>query len=151
MEFNPQLCGHGVTATIGKGKPVILLRADMDALPITELSGEEFTCTSGNMHACGHDIHTAMLLTAARMLKEDEDHLHGTVKLSIEAGTNTGDKLRLRGKGVEDVHSYRKGDMYVVVKVVVPSKLTRDQKKLFEQLSKTDLETKEFDKIKKYL
>ena len=85
MEFNPQLCGHGVTATIGKGKPVILLRADMDALPITELSGEEFTCTSGNMHACGHDIHTAMLLTAARMLKEDEDHLHGTVKLMFQS------------------------------------------------------------------
>ena len=85
MEFNPQLCGHGVTATIGKGKPVILLRADMDALPITELSGEEFTCTSGNMHACGHDIHTAMLLTAARMLKEDEDHLQGTVKLMFQS------------------------------------------------------------------
>lgn len=84
MEFTPQLCGHGVTATIGKGKPVILLRADMDALPITELSGEEFTCTSGNMHACGHDIHTAMLLTAARMLKEDEDHLQGTVKLMFQ-------------------------------------------------------------------
>ena len=83
--IQPQLCGHGVTATIGKGKPVILLRADMDALPITELSGEEFTCTSGNMHACGHDIHTAMLLTAARMLKEDEDHLHGTVKLMFQS------------------------------------------------------------------
>lgn len=83
--IQPQLCGHGVTATIGKGKPVILLRADMDALPITELSGEEFTCTSGNMHACGHDIHTAMLLTARRMLKEDEDHLHGTVKLMFQS------------------------------------------------------------------
>lgn len=49
-----------VTATIGKGKPVILLKADMDALPITELSGEEFASTSGNMHTCGQDIHTAM-------------------------------------------------------------------------------------------
>lgn len=56
----------------------------MDALPITELSGEEFACASGNMHACGHDIHTAMLLTAARMLKEDEDHLQGTVKLMFQ-------------------------------------------------------------------
>lgn len=56
----------------------------MDALPITELSGEEFACTSGNMHACGHAIHTAMLLTAARMLKEDEDHLQGTVKLMFQ-------------------------------------------------------------------
>ena len=53
----------------------------MDSLLINELSGEEFACASGNMHACGHDIHTAMLLTAARMLKEDENHLHGIVKL----------------------------------------------------------------------
>ena len=52
----------------------------MDSLLINELSGEEFACASGNMHACGHDIHTAMLLTAARMLKEDENHLHGTEK-----------------------------------------------------------------------
>ena len=57
----------------------------MDALLINELSGEEFTCASGNMHACGHDIHTAMLLTAARILKEDEDHLQGTVKLMFQS------------------------------------------------------------------
>lgn len=57
----------------------------MDSLLINELSGEEFACASGNMHACGHDIHTAMLLTAARMLKEDEDHLHGTVKLMFQS------------------------------------------------------------------
>ena len=56
----------------------------MDSLLINELSGEEFACASGNMHACGHDIHTAMLLTAARMLKEDEDHLQGTVKLMFQ-------------------------------------------------------------------
>lgn len=56
----------------------------MDALLINELSGEEFACASGNMHACGHDIHTAMLLTAARILKEDEDHLQGTVKLMFQ-------------------------------------------------------------------
>ena len=56
----------------------------MDSLLINELSGEEFACASVNMHACGHDIHTAMLLTAARMLKEDEDHLQGTVKLMFQ-------------------------------------------------------------------
>lgn len=102
----------------------------------------------------GIDIYLELPITITEAVlgcKKEVPTIHGTVKLSIEAGTNTGDKLRLRGKGVEDVHSYRKGDMYVVVKVVVPSKLTRDQKKLFEQLSKTDLETKEFDKIKKYL
>ena len=59
--------------------------------------------------------------------------------------------MRLKGKGIEDVHSYRKGDMYVVLNVVVPDKLSRDQKKLFEQLAKTDLETKEFNKFNKYM
>ena len=61
----------------------------MDSLLINELSGEEFACASGNMHACGHDIHTAMLLTAARMLKEDEDHLQGTVKLMFQPAEET--------------------------------------------------------------
>src|ERR1700716_1548797 len=58
------------------------LRADMDALPITEDSGEE--CTSqvpGKMHACGHDMHTAMLLGAARTLHESRDSLHGVAVL----------------------------------------------------------------------
>jgi len=71
--------------------------------------------------------------------------------MTIEAGANTGDKLRLKGKGVEDVHSYRKGDMYVIIKVVIPDKISKEQKKLFESLNKTDLKTKEFDKIEKYI
>jgi len=71
--------------------------------------------------------------------------------MTIESGANTGDKLRLKGKGVEDVHSYRKGDMYVIIKVVIPDKISKEQKKLFESLDKTDLTTKEFKKIEKYL
>ena len=71
--------------------------------------------------------------------------------MTIEPGSNTGDKLRLKGKGIEDVHSYRKGDMYVVLNVIVPEKLSRDQKKLFEDLSKTDLETKDFKKFNDYM
>ena len=77
--------------------------------------------------------------------------ISGKVELKIEPGTNTGDKLRLKGKGVEDVHGYRKGDMYIIVNVVIPKKINSAQKKLFEQLSKTDLETSEFNKIKEYL
>ena len=62
------------------------------------------------------------------------------------------DKYRLKGKGVEHVRSSRKGDMYVIIKVITPKKLSRDQKKLFEQLKKTDLESgNEFKKIKEYL
>ena len=56
----PTDCGHGVTATLGKGSPVLLLRADMDGLPIREDSGESFSCTTGAIHACGHDFHAAM-------------------------------------------------------------------------------------------
>src|ERR1700716_3404569 len=61
------------------------LRADMDALPITEDSGEE--CASeipGKMHACGHDSHTAMLLGAARVLHESRDTFHGTAVLLFQ-------------------------------------------------------------------
>lgn len=78
-------CGHGVTATIGGGGKCILLRADMDALPMPEESGESFACPTGKeAHACGHDFHAAMLLAAAKMLKENEKSLKGTVKLMFQ-------------------------------------------------------------------
>lgn len=102
----------------------------------------------------GCDVYLELPITvadAALGCKKEVPTIHGTVKLTIEPGSKTGDQLRLKGKGIEDLHSYRKGDMYVILKVVIPEKLSRDQKKLFEQLSKTDLETKEFDKIRKYL
>lgn len=80
-------CGKcGITATIGdsgKGK-VFLLRADMDALPIKEETDLEFSCKEGNMHACGHDMHTSMLLGAAHILKEHENELNGAVKLMFQ-------------------------------------------------------------------
>ena len=83
-------CGHGVTATIGNGENCILLRADMDALPMTEESGLSFACPTGKAaHTCGHDFHAAMLLTAARMLKEQESQLKGTVKLMFQPAEET--------------------------------------------------------------
>lgn len=87
--IEPKHCGHGVAATIGNGKPVILLRADMDALPMEEKSGENFSCKNGSMHACGHDLHASMLLTAAKMLKENEENLKGTVKLMFQPAEET--------------------------------------------------------------
>lgn len=85
MGLSPVRCGRaGLTATIGSGEKCILLRADMDALPIPEESGEEFASTNGAMHACGHDLHTAMLLGAAKLLKEREHDLKGTVKLMFQ-------------------------------------------------------------------
>ncbi len=87
--ITPTECGYGITATVGTGKPVILLRADMDALPMAEESGEEFSCKIGNMHACGHDLHASMLLTAAKMLKECESELKGTVKFMFQPAEET--------------------------------------------------------------
>ncbi len=87
--LNPERCGEGVTALIGQGEPVLLLRADMDALPLTEESGESFSCKTGKMHACGHDFHAAMLLSAAKMLKENEFHLCGRVKFMFQPAEET--------------------------------------------------------------
>lgn len=88
MGYEPKDCGpSGVTATVGTGTPVILLRADMDALPMEEASGLEFASKKHNIaHTCGHDCHTAMLLGAAQILKEHEKDLKGTVKLMFQPG-----------------------------------------------------------------
>jgi len=83
--ISPVDCGKsGITATIGSGSPVILLRADMDALPMVENTGLEFSSTTSACHSCGHDTHTSMLLMAARLLKEEEQNLKGTVKLMFQ-------------------------------------------------------------------
>ncbi len=74
----------GVCGIIGKGDKCVLLRADMDALPMTETTGLEYASTTGNTHSCGHDCHTAMLLGAAKILKENEDNLKGAVKLMFQ-------------------------------------------------------------------
>jgi len=81
----------GVAVLIGGKKPgkVVLLRADMDALLGQELSGLEFQATNGHMHACGHDLHTAMLLGAAKVLKSMEDRIQGTIKLMFQPGEET--------------------------------------------------------------
>ena len=83
-------CGHGVSATVGKPGKCLLLRADMDALPMAEESGLDFACPTGTeAHTCGHDFHVAMLLTAAKMLKENEDALEGTVKFMFQPAEET--------------------------------------------------------------
>ena len=83
-------CGHGVTATLGKPGKCLLLRADMDALPMAEESGLDFACPTGTeAHCCGHDFHVAMLLTAAKMLKENEAELEGTVKFMFQPAEET--------------------------------------------------------------
>ena len=88
MGYAPQDCGRaGVLALAGGKRPgkTILLRGDMDALPIFEESGEVFASeVPGKMHGCGHDMHTAMMLGAAKLLKEHEEEIEGTVKLEFQ-------------------------------------------------------------------
>ncbi|MDD6188361.1 MAG: amidohydrolase, partial [Clostridiales bacterium] len=87
MGIQPVDCGKaGVTALVGGKKQgkVFLLRADMDALPVREEADVPFASQNGKMHACGHDLHTAMLLGAARLLKVHEDEIEGTVKLMFQ-------------------------------------------------------------------
>ncbi len=80
----------GLAATIGQGSPCILLRADMDALPMAETADLPFAAKNGFGHMCGHDSHTAMLLGAARILKAREGELRGTVKLMFQTGEECG-------------------------------------------------------------
>ena len=78
--------------------------------------------------------------------------LEGNIKLNIPAGSNSGDKQRIKGKGIDNKSSRHKGNMYIILKVITPKKLTREQKKLIEKLSNTDLydnEIKNFDKFTK--
>ena len=92
IEHRP-IARTGVLAWIeGRGKAdpkrrAVVLRADIDALPITEQNDIGWrSCTPGVMHACGHDMHAAMLLGAAKLLREYQGELNGTVKLVFSAG-----------------------------------------------------------------
>lgn len=76
-----------VIAHIGSGDRCIALRADIDALPITEETGLPFKSRkSGVMHACGHDMHTSMLLAAAKIIKKNESLLTGKIKFIFQPG-----------------------------------------------------------------
>jgi hippurate hydrolase len=72
----------------------VLLRADMDALPVVEETGLEFAATNGAMHACGHDLHTSMLVGAARLLSAHRDELGGDVILMFQPGEEGYDGAR---------------------------------------------------------
>ena len=96
-EIKTGVAHHGVVALIHGGKPgpTVALRADMDALPIEEKTGLEYASQNeGVMHACGHDVHTAVLLGTAQVLMKIRDQLPGTVKLIFqpaEEGTPLGE------------------------------------------------------------
>ena len=104
----------------------------------------------------GNDIYLELPVTFSQVALGCEIEvatIHGKVKMKIPAGTQTGTKFKLAGKGIQNQTSGRSGSQYVIIKVVTPTKLDANQKELFTKLSNTD-ETKGstfFEKIKKFL
>lgn len=90
MGYTPEDCGPGgLVVTAGEGERTFLLRADMDGLPGVETADVPFRAEPGTAHLCGHDVHAAQLLGAAKILKELEEQLPGRVKLMFQPAEET--------------------------------------------------------------
>jgi amidohydrolase len=104
LEVTTGIAETGVVALLEGSQPgpVVLMRFDMDALPIQEDTGAEYaSMTPGVMHACGHDGHVAVGLTVARMLHELRERLHGTVKFVFQpAEEGMGGAERMLAEGI---------------------------------------------------
>lgn len=102
----------------------------------------------------GQDIYISLPLTiteAALGCKKDVPTLDGSVLLSIPSGSQSGEKHRIKGKGLPSPSRRGVGDLYVILNVVIPKKLDRKQKKILEDLNKTNLKTSEFNTYEKYI
>lgn len=103
----------------------------------------------------GNDIYAVVPLTITEAVlgcKKTVPTIYGNVELSIPEGTKNNSRLRLKGKGIDSDINNKKGDMYVIVNIIIPSKLSRKQKELFKELAETDLDSdSEFTKYNKMI
>lgn len=101
----------------------------------------------------GDDIYLEVPITITEAIlgcKKTIPTLYGNVKLTIPAGVDSGDKQRIRGKGIDNKNKGSKGNMYVIMKVITPKKLSREQKKLIESLNDTKLDDTIISKFNKF-
>lgn len=116
LEITTGTALSSVTAVLrgATGGPTVLLRGDMDALPVTEATGVEFASkVPGAMHACGHDLHTTMLLGAARLLAAHRDELAGDVVFMFQPGEEGWDGAgAMIAEGVLDASGRRAASAY---------------------------------------
>ncbi|WP_052869021.1 M20 metallopeptidase family protein [Streptomyces niger] len=95
--------------------PTVLLRGDMDALPVAEKTGLDFAADTGRMHACGHDLHTSMLTGAAKLLSAHRDRLAGDVVFMFQPGEEGFDGAgQMLAEGVLDASGSRPHAAYAI-------------------------------------
>ncbi len=136
-----RISGKGEAGVNGGSNGDIYFEIHVAKSPFYERDGEDVT------------VHVPITITDAVLgCKKEVPTIYGNVMMEIKAGCQSGTKYKLKGKGLKVPNSSRKGDEYVVVDVMIPTKLTREQKKLFESLEDTDLKTNsEFKDYQKYL
>ena len=139
--YQLRISGKGSAGRNGGPNGDIYLEFKVDSHPIFERDEE--------------DIYLSVPLTITEAVlgcKKEVPTINGTVVVEVKSGTQSGDKVKLRGKGVKRVNSIGKGDMYLVYNVIIPSKLNHTQKDLFKKLDKTELDNaKEFKDFEKYV
>lgn len=139
--FQLRLSGKGNVGSNGGPNGDVFLEFNIKEHPLFERDGA--------------DIYLEVPITivdAALGCKKEIPTLYGNVYLDIKAGIQNYTKLKIKGKGIKTPNSYGKGDMYVVINIITPTKLDRKQKALLQELGETDLEdSSEFKKFKKYM
>ena len=139
--YQLRISGKGSSGINGGPNGDIYLEFKVKAHPLFEREDE--------------DIYLGVPLTVTEAImgcKKEIPTLTGNVILEVKPGTNTGDKVKLRGKGIKKVNSLGKGNMYVIFKVIMPAKTSMAQRRLLKELAQTNLEdAPEFREFKKYL